>query len=275
MTLARPFIYISALMRTGSTMLSEVLTQLPQAFIFNETHLGKNTFSLSPPDLERLRAYGLDMHAFLRLRLPLAFILRRLRPIWPKQDFMIRELKHKLIPQLGALGLQQVGIKEIKHEGWKHYVRHFPELKMVMLGRDPRDLYISAFRKWQQGTTRWHGPFTPNSAAEQLNAQFSRQLQMREKVDCLDVRYEDLCSDPKVVENILSFSDSPLTNAGAVGQFIHAHPKRRHEYRKHGAAISKQSVNRWQREQDGLLLKDAVKFASLMPVYTSFWNYEI
>jgi len=32
----KPFIYIAALPRSGSTVLSEFLTQLPQAFIFHE-----------------------------------------------------------------------------------------------------------------------------------------------------------------------------------------------------------------------------------------------
>lgn len=275
MTLARPFVYISALMRTGSTMLSEVLTKLPHAYIFNEPHLGKNAFSLSAPDLERLAVYGVDIHAFLRFRLPLAFVLRRFRPIWPNQGFMIREVKNSLGPQLDAIGVKQLGVKEIKHEGWQYYVQHFPDLKMVMLGRDPRDLYISAFRKWQKGTTLWQGPFTPRSAAEQLNAQFSRQMHMREHVDCLEIRYEDLCSDSRVVENILSFCDSPLKIAGEVGQFIQAHPKRRHEYQKHGAIISKHSVNRWQRERDGSLLEDAHEFAALMPEYSTFWGYDV
>lgn len=274
MTLPAPFIYISALMRTGSTMLSETLTELPRGYIFNEPHLGKNTFSLSSPDAERLRAYGIDLQTFLRFRLWLAFLLRRVRTIWPKQDFMIEQVKHTLLPELRKIGLQQAGVKEIKHEGWQHYVRHFPELKMVMLGRDPRDLYISAYRKWQKGTTLWHGPFTPDSAAEQLKAQFLRQLKMRNHVDCLDVRYEELCTDPRVLQKVRSFSESPLDRAGNVGEFIRSHPKRRDEYQKHGPTISNQSVNRWQRENEGPLLDDARRFAALMAEYTAFWGYD-
>lgn len=275
MMLSHPFIYISALMRTGSTMLSEALTQLPQTYIFHESHLGKNTFSLSNPDCERLYEYGVDMRAFLRFRLPFAFVLRRLRSIWPKQDFMIGQVKGSLIPELHRIGVQQVGVKEIKHEGWQHYVRHFPELKMLMLGRDPRDLYISAYRKWQAGTTQWTGEFTPESASAELGAQFSRQLEMREHVACLDIQYEKLCIEPQAVQNILVFSESPLERIGAVGQFIQSHPKRRQEYQTHGAVISDQSVNRWRREDDKVLLKDAYRFANLMPAYTSFWGYDV
>ena len=30
----------------------------------------------------------------------------------------------------------QIGVKEIRHEGWQHYGPLFPEMKVVLLGRD-------------------------------------------------------------------------------------------------------------------------------------------
>lgn len=256
-------------------MLSEALTQLPQSFVFLEPYWGLNSFSVPEPVYERLKQRNVDLNRFLRIRGPIAFLIRRLRPFGIMQDFMIREVKRALIPQLQAIGVQQVGVKEIKHGGWEHYLRNFPGLKMLMLGRDPRDVYISAYRKWQTGTTQWPGPFTPESAAEALSAQFSIQLKMRETVACLDIRYEELCTDPQTIQNILSFSESPLETLGGVGQFIRAHPKRRLEYQLHGAVISDRSVNRWQEEHDGALLEDAYKFAEFMPAYTSFWGYDL
>lgn len=274
MTFPAPFIHISALMRTGSTMLSEALTQLPRSFIFLEPYWGLNSFSVRGPVYEQLKAYDVDLNRFLRIRRPMAFLTRRLRPLGIMQDFTIREIKRALFPQLSAIGVQQVGVKEIKHSGWEHYVRHFPDMKMIMLGRDPRDLYISAYRKWEKGTTLWHGSFTPRSAAQQLNAQFLKQLKMRDHVECLEIRYEELCTNPGVVAKILSFTESPLDTVGEVGHFIQNHPKRRHEYLKHGNVISKQSVNRWKREPNRALADDAYTFACLMSQYTSFWDYD-
>jgi hypothetical protein len=68
---SRPFIYIAALMRTGSTVLSEALTQLPYAFVFREPHLGKNDFRLKQDDIARFGQKGQKLTAFTRLRLPL------------------------------------------------------------------------------------------------------------------------------------------------------------------------------------------------------------
>lgn len=270
----RPFVYISALMRTGSTVLSEALTQLPKSFIFYETHLGKNAFSLSSLDQRYLKKYGVDVEGFLRIRRAFAFGLRRLRKFWPKQDFMIGQVKQFLVPQLSDAGFQQIGVKEVKHEGWKHFVKHFPKLRMVMLGRDPRDIYLSGFRKWQRGTVRWSGPFSPESLARALSAQFHRQLRMSAHVACLLVRYEDLCTDPRVFRRVLQFTESPVTDVGEIGRFLGAHPDRRHEHLLHGEQLSQRSVWRWKREKDQQLVSRGVRFASLMSGYSAFWGYE-
>lgn len=274
MTFPTPFVYISALMRTGSTLLSEALTQLPQSFVFLEPYWGLNSFSVHATLIRRLRAEGVDLQQFLRFRRPMAFLLRRLRPFGILQDFMMREVKGKLFPQLYAVGMRQVGVKEIKHKGWQHYVRHFPDMKMIMLGRDPRDIYLSAYRKLQLGGTVWRGPVTPVTIANHLKDQFSRQLAMREIVDCLTVRYEELCTDPCVRQRILSFCKSPLDDVADVGQFLKEHPIRNREYQRHGTTISNKSVYRWQGEQDSALLNDAFECASLMPEYVAFWDYD-
>ncbi len=45
-----PFIYIAGMRRTGTTLLSELLTSSPYSFIFREPHIGKNTFRVKPDD---------------------------------------------------------------------------------------------------------------------------------------------------------------------------------------------------------------------------------
>lgn len=274
MKLPTPFIYISALMRTGSTMLSEALTQLPHSIIFLEPYWGLNSFSLHAPGLKQLRARGVDLERFVKLRRPMAFLLRRLRPLGVMQDFMIREVKRTLVPQLLAIGVQQIGVKEIRHVGWQHYVRHFAGMKMIMLGRDPRDIYLSTYRKLQLGGMTWHEPVTPETVARHLNAHFSLQLEMSQQVDCLTIRYEELCTDPFQLPRILSFCQSPLESAGTVGSFLSSHPIRKGEYQRHGDTISDRSVFRWQREENKKLLDEAFECAALMPEYIAFWDYD-
>lgn len=271
--LRRPFIYIASLPRTGSTLLSEILTQLPHSFIFHEPHLGKNYFAFQHNDQAKLKPYDVDLARFRKLRLPLAFFFRRLRIIGYRQDYMVQEFKHKLIPQLSE-NLFQIGVKEIKHAGWQNYVRHFPEMKVVLTGRDPRDIYISMFEKWRRGSMLWKGSFSPNEVAARLRAEFQRQLSLRTATDTMLVKYEDLCTDPELPQKVRDFVNSPIPHIGEVGSFVATHPRRVNEYDVHGKQITDKRVNRWRKEPDEKLLEDAHAFFSLMDHYCEFWQYD-
>ena len=81
---------------------------------------------------------------------PTAFMLRRLRFLGFPQDYFIKEFKYKLLPKLLKV-VSQIGVKEIRHAGWENYIRQFPDLKVVMSGRNPRDIYLSLTRLWETG----------------------------------------------------------------------------------------------------------------------------
>ncbi|GAB4581819.1 MAG: hypothetical protein Fur0022_45700 [Anaerolineales bacterium] len=268
-----PFVYIASLPRTGSTVLSEALTQLPYSFMLHEPHLGKNYFAVQPNDASRLKACGVDLYAFVKYRLPLAFLLRRFRPLGLPQDFILREFKTKLLPQLLQCA-PQIGVKEIKHMGWKNYVKHFPDLKVILTGRDPRDLYISMYRKWQRGTMSWRGPFTPEAAAAFLNKEFDLQRALSQSADSLAIRYEDLCRDSAVIERVKQFIHSPIPEMGAIGAYISTHPTRMLEHSLHHGQITDQSIGRWKTETDPQLQADTLACFRHMPKYCAFWGYE-
>lgn len=268
----RPFIYISGLPRTGSTLLSEALTRLPDAFILNEPHLGKNYFAVQAADAERLAELGIDLHRFRRRKLGKAFLLRRLRPFGFPQDYLLRRFKAELVPDLLAQ-IEQIGVKEIKHQGWENYAEHFGGMKAVMLGRDPRDLYLSYYRLWKTGVVSWEGQFNPRTVSDFYTQEFRKQLRMREIVDTLCVRYEDLCTKPEVFDSIKRFVSSPLDGVGEIGAFVSRHPIRRDEQARHGIAISSNSVSRWRAEADTELLSMAEEFCLRMKAYRNFWDY--
>jgi hypothetical protein len=268
-----PFIYIASLPRTGSTVLSEALTQLPYSFMFHEPHLGKNNFALQPNDVARLKTCGVDLPTFVKRRLPLAFFLRRLRPFGFPQDYFLREFKSKLLPHLKNC-VTQIGVKEIKHMGWKNYVKHFPDLKVVLTGRDPRDIYLSMYGKWQRGTMAWRGAFTPETAAAFLNKEFEMQRSLSQAADSLLIRYEDLCQDDAVIARIKQFVQSPIPEIGPIGAYISTHPFRQHEHDVHHGKITDKSVGRWRQESDRQLLSDALACFEKMSAYSQFWGYE-
>lgn len=129
--LRHPFIYIASLPRTGSTLVSEILTRLPYSFILHEPHLGKNYFAFQDNDQAKLRPYNVDLAQFSKYRLPVAFLFRRLRVLGYRPDYMVRAFKEKLLSQLTKI--IQIGVKEIKHAGWQNYVQHFPDMKVILM----------------------------------------------------------------------------------------------------------------------------------------------
>lgn len=257
----KPFIYIASLRRTGSTVLSEALTLFPYSFIFREPNLGKDKFYVKKKDAEMFEKYGIDLEAF--------------KSNWSgnKQGYAIEAFRRELIPLL-ASRVRQVGVKEIHHKGWRKYIQYFPKMKILLTGRDPRDIYISLHYRIKGGKGNFSGTFCPNTVADDLNIEFKRQLEMHRETACLKIKYEDLCTDEKYFDKITAFVESEIPRIGAVGSFNALNPKRQDEYELHGDSITSKRVGRWHLESDKNLVNEAQSTFDLMPEYCEFWDYE-
>ena len=270
--LQHPFIYISALMRTGSTMLSEALTAWPYSFIFREPDLGKNAFTLRPGDAEFLLAHGINVGRFWRRRSHLAFVQRRLRGLGYRQDYAVRTFKRHLVADLSQQ-IMQVGVKEVHNNGWENYLRLFPDMKVIVIARDPRDIYISNFQRFQRGLLKHEQAITPEKTAAELNQEFQLQLALCRETPHFIVRYEDICTDADILDEIKAFVNSPIPTTGQIGQFLTKHPDRIYEHALHGGKITKRSVARWTKEPDERLVQEAQRTFDLMPDYCRHWGY--
>lgn len=270
----RPFIYIAALRRTGSTLLSEALTALPYSMIFRETHLGENIFSAKKDDAALLRSYGIRLRRFSAEEMRWAVVYRRLSSLGIGGDYGVRTFKRKLLARLSP-HVQQFGVKEVTHQGWRHFARHFPTIKIILIARDPRDIYLSMQRKWRNGTLNWKRPFNPETVAGYLNWQASFQREMAHTHDCLKVRYEELCRTPEEqLASIMTFVNSPLPSVGKIGRFVGNQPSRLDEAAIHGGQITSHRIFGWRKLKDASLLKEIGQFEKLMAGYMEFWGYE-
>lgn len=130
----KPFIYIASLRRTGSTVLSEALTLFPHSFIFREPGLSRRTFKIKSKDVDLFLAHGVKLKG-------------RQKEIMKKTSKeLVVTFKKTLLPELLNV-VSQVGVKEIHHEHWENLADAFPNMKVIVTGRDPRDIYISVFKK--------------------------------------------------------------------------------------------------------------------------------
>ena len=114
-----PFIYISSLMRSGSTFLQEAFTKPPHSLILSEPRFKGTSFHFNKEMQQQTSAAG--------LRIP--------------KGSNIRAVFEELNNDIG-----QVGVKEIRNYAWKAYLNAFKnEINVIIIGRDPRDIYISAY----------------------------------------------------------------------------------------------------------------------------------
>ena len=250
-----PFIYIASLMRTGSTVVQEALTERPYSYIFHEPQLCRNQFAIKDKYLKEVKDFN---------------IRKLLRP--PTTENFAKNVVPKMKRKI-----KQIGVKEIENRGWKNYVKYFPDLKIILTGRDPRDIYISVHywfakkktNKWKNGRV-----LTPKVLFEGLNKDFQMQKEMHKEYGAIKIKYEDLCLHPEETLKIMKeFVNSPIPNVGKIGSFLSNNPKRLWEYELHKEEITNSRVNRWRRETDKQLVKRANKFFGLMNEYREFWNY--
>ena len=266
----RPFVYIAALRRSGSTVLSELLTQLPTSFVFREPELASGRFARKPDDTSALRAHGIDLEHFeARWRGWFRRRIARRRP-----GTLVRGFRDAVVNPLSER-VQQVGVKEITHTGWRHYQQNFTNMRVIVLGRDPRDIYLSMLDRRDKGVGKLAGQtLPPERAAELLMPEFAYQREMVEEAGAMRVTYERLCTDANVFAEIAAHIESPLNKPGRAGAFNEANPQRTDEAALHEGALTAKRIDRWRHETDTDRLDAAHRLFELMRPYAAFWGYE-
>lgn len=276
--MSRPFVYIAGLIRTGSTVLSEALSEEGRAMIVREPRLGTNRIVFRDADRRQLEAYGLEPDSVLSWPRRVMAGMRALgmgghpsggAGVGHFSGYAARAFRdHIVCPLLN--NVDQVGIKEVRHDGWEHVVDAFPDTSCVAIGRDPRDMFLShrtrVMKKGNQVPT-------PAAFAEEIDRQFRLQSALAEATTALLVRYEDLCLDPLVLGRIRAHVQSPVEGDGEVGTFTSSQALRRHEAALHGSSLSDRRVARWAREVDEEALAAAHEVFDLLTSYTSYWGY--
>lgn len=262
--MSKPFIYIAAIRRTGSSVLSRALTQAPYSFVFQEPKLARGKFKVSKRAEKLFRENGLDISltkdAFKKYSKGLKFF---------REHRTVKYFREKTLPELLKV-FRQVGIKEIRNRGWEAVHKNFPGMKVLVTARDPRDIYISLYNKIHKDgkNVRVDGGFSPENVANDLMGEFMLQKGILETCDCMKVRYEDFCTDPGMFDAIKRFCESEIPGIGEIDMMNPHHMK------IHEGKITDKRIKRWMQEENNDLVLDAQKAFDLMPEYTGFWGYD-
>lgn len=257
----KPFVYIAAVRRSGSKLLSTLLTRPPDCLILREPGLVRDKFRLKEQEIELLERRGI---VFKRQ-------LDKSSAVRGAQAWEV--FFDEVLPVLQA-HFRQVGIKEIWHDRALELLEQLGENRIVVTARDPRDIYLSLHRNREKfaamGRRKAHFPggFNPQSVATHLGAQFAEQRKMLEQHNALGVRYEDLCREPqvqfaRVSEHVESAIHTPslVNKTGNLGGVF-------------GESINTSRVFSWKSVDDRQLLDQAHETAALLPDYLQYWGYE-
>jgi len=247
-----PFVYISSLIRSGSTLIQELLTSPPHSFIFHEPELLNNKFITNKKHLKLFLDHGIDINNIMK-------------------NGGLSKFKKDVLPLLQK-HVKQIGVKEVRNTNWKRYVDNFSNIRIVLTGRDPRDLYISIFYwKNKSGKLNKLSKKTINNLKNQMNI----QQEIFNNGNVIKVKYEELCTNQNlIISEIKRFIDSPISEVGEIGGFLSNVPRRINEYNKHGNIITKRSVARWKKDKNKRLIQLSNDFFESVPDYCNFWGYE-
>ena len=249
----RPFIYIAGLQRTCSTLLQELLTEKGKCFFFHEPWFGTGLFENHKTSIKMLDEWGLSGEVLLDPNVSLPIMFLRLS---------------KVIPQ--------IGIKEIRHQGWEMYLNLFDDIRWIVLVREPRDIYVSS-HYFLQRTDVWKPrfpPFSPKGLFQELQPDIERQVEIyRTQPHSIRIRYEDFAVDQENIWNARRFAGSEVATADSVGSFHKRIGRGNYETELHGGVITGKQINRWERETDIELISNFNEFYELMKDYREYWNY--
>ena len=174
-------------------------------------------------------------------------------------------------PLLGRA--EQIGIKEIRYDDeWRKVLRELRQVapvRVVATGREPRDIYISLAHLSRQRCIRLPGPVRETVAAD-VRREFELQRKIIRATDALTVRYEDLCTDPRIVDAVHMHVRVP----GLRGEASSAEFKERNRA-VHGREITDRRVARWRSEADADLVADAHEVMRQLEDYCEFWGYSM
>jgi len=268
----RPFVLVFGLMRTGTTLVQELLTHPPESFVFHEPWFHRNTFLLTDLSCRMLQeGYGVDVSEAV-----VEYRRKYQRYSWLKYT---GDVVNAIVGKI-----QQVGVKEIRLTGWFNYISTstFPFVKdhgfkILLMYRDPRDIYISCYNrlKLKVGSNAWKprlGKLTPVNLYNELlpDVAACKSILNSCKEHVLVVPYDELCLrfDEWWVR-IREFVDFPTEEHGEIGAFHKLIERGHYELGRHSCSVTKRSCSRFAGCTDFYLRQEAKHFGELMHEYTS------
>ncbi|HWA43529.1 MAG TPA: sulfotransferase [Hypericibacter adhaerens] len=252
---------IMGLMRTGSTLVTDMLSQRGRSLILSEPNI---LGMWSPNTVERIHQLALNNGLDPGAELPSP-------ERWPRYQNYFETV---LLPQLARLPLW--GVKYVDLIDWRETFERYPPRRLILTVRDLRDVVISAIDRIGHLRLAFYGRRHMRDEAWVLaNIAYNvhELMALRQRPHLL-ARYEDVVVDEGLRQRIVEYAG--LESAAGTRENLAAGGfSRQWELNKHGGAVSTRSVGRYASEPPGPVKALAERAWRLLPEYSEAFGFEM
>ncbi len=253
-------VVVLGLMRSGTTLVSDLLTVPSRSLIFDEPML----FSVWNDQRAR------DIHAVAK-----ASGLRVGSEPPRRRDYeeMAVYFERGLAPELSKLDLW--GVKEVHLNTWHRLLDRYRPKRLILCVRDLRDVALSALDLIRGSHLAFPGGQRTRDEAwvvSRLAFDVHQLLTLRSFPHLL-LRYEDLTRDKELRDRLAAYVGLEALGGGALNRETSTGASRVKEIERHGLDISTRSVGRHRSEPEGPARALATHIWQSLPEYSEAFGY--
>jgi hypothetical protein len=253
---------IYGILRSGTTVLSDLLTVKDKSLVLYEPDILLTSYKNEKQDAEgheaiykSLNGFGIDSSEF---------------KCWDKRKYptFLQFFDKKIYPTLSKL--QSWGVKLVRFDDWEGFLAAYQPQRLILSVRDIRDVVLSAYDlATKLNTLVFNELWIEKRVIDSCN-----QLVKMSKLPHFLVRYEDLCSNTCMQQNVSKYVGVD-TLGEKISNFDNVVSYRKSEQEKHGGTISSLSISRYRSEPTSPALGLANYLWRLCPEYSETFGYEI
>ena len=253
---------VMGMMRSGTTLVADLLTVPGRSFVLNEPYLLDRWAPELQEKLQAIyRGFGLEVAGTPP---PGRYALN--------QDHFVAEI----LPQLQRAGCQW-GAKYADLHSWRRTFLAYRPRKLVITVRDLRAVFLSGLELLNRSSIQFGDRRHARDEAWLFAfiASTVHELMALRKEPHLALRYEELVTHAAAREHLARYAGLEHLGTGRLNLDRHGQGRADWERAKHGDAITARSLGRFENEPAGPMRAHAERLWRMFPDYGAAFGFEV